>query len=93
VARPPFAERGETFEPTLKRWRLRTPGVLVFPDPNKGGLMSRKAALGCRLRTACRHAGVNVVRVHDLRHTYALSLHDGGRRLVPAPELPGALRR
>ena len=54
---------------------------LVFPDPLTGRLLGRN-----RLREAWkdvkRRAGIEQLRVHDLRHTYGSSLIDAGMNVV-----------
>ncbi|HEX3901282.1 MAG TPA: tyrosine-type recombinase/integrase [Polyangia bacterium] len=66
----------------LARHRMRsaTPGALVFPHPDKGGMLPATGdALGVILDSACSVAEVPRMRVHDLRHAHAsLWLMGGG---------------
>jgi integrase len=68
VRRVPIAAK---LEPVLKAWRECANGALVFPVPETGLMATPKIKLTTRLATACRAAGVPVVRFHDLRHTFA----------------------
>ena len=57
----------------LKEWRLRCPHSemnLVFPNEN-GGFLDRHNVRKRNLNPVLRRAGVNEIRFHDLRHTFA----------------------
>ena len=57
----------------LKEWRLRCPHSemnLVFPNEN-GGFLDRHNVRKRNLNPILRRAGVNEIRFHDLRHTFA----------------------
>ena len=57
----------------LKEWRLRCPHSemnLVFPNEN-GGFLDRHNVRKRNFNPVLRRAGVNEIRFHDLRHTFA----------------------
>lgn len=57
----------------LERWRLLTPGPLVFPNL-KGKLTKSPASANKALDRVLDGTDIRRVRVHDLRHTFASHL-------------------
>lgn len=60
----------------LKEYKLYTKGVIVFP--NNSGNYLRPARPGEALNKYCDLAGINRIRVHDLRHTTASIMFESG---------------
>jgi integrase len=50
---------------------------LVFANPTTGGPLDRSQVLK-RFQSACRRAGVRVIRFHDLRHTFGTHVARNG---------------
>lgn len=63
------------------------PGPLLLTTPN--GTIVEHSKFTKRFAAAVRKAGVGRVRVHDLRHTYASWLIQGGRPLAEVGKLLG----
>ena len=64
----------------LKEWRLACPNSeynLVFPN-NEGNYQSAENMLKRRFLTSLNRAGIDKIRFHDLRHTYASLLLANG---------------
>ena len=76
----------------LERWRGRTifdhANDLVFAHPQLGTPLDRTKVTR-RFQAACRHAGVPVIRFHDLRHTFATQLAASGVPLRALQEFLG----
>ena len=65
----------------LKRWRLRSQNTdLIFPN-EEGGPMDQANMVKRYFRPALKRAGLDKVRFHDLRHTYASLLVDQGENI------------
>jgi integrase len=85
----PMAER---LRAELERWHERTvfdgADDLVFGHPQLGTPLDRTKVTR-RFQTACRRAGVPVIRFHDLRHTFATRLAASGVPLRTLQEFLG----
>lgn len=77
----PMADRLAT---ELARWSQRTDFAgdddLVFAHPQTGTPLDR-SKLTRRFKKGCREAGVQPIRFHDLRHTFATRLASSGQPL------------
>lgn len=76
----------------LDRWSQRSlyPGEtdLVFAHPQLGTALDR-AKVTRRFKAACRDAGVEPIKFHDLRHTFATRLAASGQPLRTIQEFLG----
>lgn len=76
----------------LDRWSQRTAfsgeDDLVFAHPQTGRPLDG-SKVSKRFKSACRAAGVRVVRFHDLRHTFATRLAATGQPLRTIQEFLG----
>lgn len=76
----------------LDRWSQRTAfsgeDDLVFAHPQTGHPLDG-SKVSKRFKSACRAAGVRVVRFHDLRHTFATRLAATGQPLRTIQEFLG----
>jgi integrase len=76
----------------LDRWSERTAfngdADLVFAHPQTGHPLDG-SRVSKRFKSACRAAGVRVVRFHDLRHTFATRLAATGQPLRTIQEFLG----
>ena len=61
---------------------------LVIPAP-EGGALSARNMRNRHFGPALRHAGIEHVRIHDLRHTYASWLLQGGASLSEVAQVMG----
>ncbi len=72
----------------LKEWKLACPHSrhgLVFPN-SKGEYTDANNMLKRRFKPALARAGINAIRFHDLRHTYASLLL--AKNIHPTPTRP-----
>jgi integrase len=76
----------------LDRWSKKTAyrasGELVFAHPQTGKPLDRSKVTR-RFQQACRDAGVEPIRFHDLRHTFATRLAASGTPLRTIQEFLG----
>lgn len=69
----------------LERRRAETEGIHIFP----GRLGAPLTEVRKTWQSACKAAGLNGVRVHDLRHTFASLVASSGQSLLVIGELLG----
>lgn len=69
----------------LERRRAETVGAFIFPGRLGAPLVEVRRTWG----KACEAAGLNKVRIHDLRHTFASLLASSGQSLLVVGELLG----
>ena len=70
----------------LQSWQVSSNSCWVFPNPKTG-----KPYGSCRGAwvTACKRAGLDGVRMHDLRHTYASMMLESGSDIVDVQQALG----
>ncbi len=74
---------GPTTMRALKEWKLACPPGnldLIFPT-EKGTPMNHNNMVNRYFRPALKSAGINIIRFHDLRHTYASLLIGQGENI------------
>jgi integrase len=71
-----------------KQTAYATSGDLVFAHPHSGRPLDRTKVTR-RFQQACRDAGVEPIRFHDLRHTFATRLAASGTPLRTIQEFLG----